>query len=105
VKNAGHFRFYRFKTAGKQKLTWLGGEQLKRQTAKSRSPVALRKTCIYSQDKVKSAATESALVFPKLIGEFPEQNGARDEDERQNQWLYRSQRRVRCVSVGGLYRS
>ena len=36
----------------------------------------------------------SALVFSNLIEEFPRKNGERDENEKQNQWLYDSQRRV-----------
>jgi hypothetical protein len=42
--------------------------------------------------------------FRLSVGEFPEKNEEKDENERQNQWSYHSHRRVRCVCVGGIYR-
>src|SRR6266508_2097118 len=44
------------------------------------------------------------FTFPELYGEIFWEREGRDENEEQNQWSYHSQRRVRCVSVGGLYR-
>src|SRR4029077_8700364 len=59
----------------------------------------------YSQDK-RSPTQPNRLYFPQnFIEKSPGKNGERDENEKQNQWSYYSQRRVRCVSVGGLYRA
>jgi hypothetical protein len=59
----------------------------------------------YSQDK-RSQAQQNRLWFShSFIEKFPQKNGERDENERQNQWLHHSQRRVGCVSFGGLYRA
>ena len=39
-----------------------------------------------------------------IKGNLEKRSRERDENEEQNQWLYDSQRRVGCVSVGSLYR-
>ena len=66
---------------------------------------ALRKTCTVIRKIGGARRKRIGFSFHKsLLEEFPQKNGERDENEEQNQWLYHSQRRVRCVSVGGLYR-